>query len=194
MLSLLTSDLCAGSGRGQALWRQLGEQVGGPPALRPGNSRGSCFNCVLYSLPRLLILPPPSPFTPFSSLKSQVQFRETAFSCPYVKRKRKERKLPTTSKAQKKKRKTPKPQGKGKPSFLGNANDLLSRYLDKFFLRKKKKMKKQHTKIENAFLECGCGRACDSGQQPVCVYVCKRERENQRERLNRNPLLLMIPS
>ena len=142
MLSLLTSDLCAGSGRGQALWRQLGEQGGGPPSLSPRKSRGICFSCVLYSLPQLLILPPPSPFTPFSSLKSQVRFRETAFSCPYVKRKRKERKLPTTSKAQKKKRKTPKPQGKRKPSFLGNANDLLSRYLDKFFLRKKKKMKK----------------------------------------------------
>ena len=61
----------------------------------------------------------------------------------FIWRKRKEIKLPTTIKAQKKKkRKTPKPQGKRKPSFLGNANDLLSRYLDKFFLRKKKKMKK----------------------------------------------------
>lgn len=33
---------------------------------------------------------PPSPFTLFSSLKSQIQFRRTAFSCPKQKGKGKE--------------------------------------------------------------------------------------------------------
>lgn len=46
-------------------------------------------------------------------------------------------------------------KGKEKNSFLGNANDLLSKYLDRSFLRKKRKKKeKQNKKIENFFLEC----------------------------------------
>lgn len=109
MLSLLTSDLWK---REPGPLRQLGSKE---VALRPQarDSQGSCFNCVLYSLPRLLILPPPSLFTPFSSLKSQVQF-----NCFLLSIREKEGKKESL-----KKEKQQNHKGK-ENSFLGNANDL----------------------------------------------------------------------
>lgn len=98
---LLTSDSCAGregpgpleAARGARRW---------PSCLRPG-TRGS-FNCVLYSLSAI-----DSPFSSLCSfplLKSQVQLEKTAFSCPYVKRKRKERKLKKRKQQNTRERKT----------------------------------------------------------------------------------------
>lgn len=69
---------------------------------------------------------------------------------------------------------------KKKPSFLGNANNLLSKYLDKSFLRKKKKKNRKNEKKRKNFscmwvrvgvlrfwlAVCACVRACVQ----VCVW------------------------
>lgn len=109
---------------GRSLWKQLGEQGDGPPSTptsirSPGTSGLSLFSfhsSFSSSAIDFSLLPKLPLFTLFSSLKSQVQFRQTAFSCPEAKRKRK-RKLQTASQSHRR-RKTPKTQGKRKTQFL----------------------------------------------------------------------------
>lgn len=162
LLSLLPSDLCA-----EITLRPLEAAQGArrwPSPLRPPHlpppPRGLWVMFVLvssfsFSLGSWFLPPPepPSPSTPFSSLKSQVQFRRTAFSCPKQKGKGKEeRNFRPLVRLQEEKEQHQNHKGKEKPSFLGNAHDLLSRYLDKSFLRKKKKEnEKQHRKNRKLF-------------------------------------------
>lgn len=118
--------------------------------------------------------PSPLPSEPlhsklFSSLKSQVQFRPVAFFPVQKINGKTGSKCQVSSKAPR--RNTPKPPGKSKtPSFLGNANDLLSRYLDMFFLRKKKKKENEKKNMKNkktSLLSMGV-----LGQEQVCMHRC----------------------
>lgn len=164
-----------------------------PPATAALGALGRvCLRFVLQFLPRFLVSPSPpepsSPFIPFSSLKSQVQFTRTAFSCPKQKGKGKEeRNFRPLVRLQEEKEQHQNHKGKEKPSFLGNAHDLLSRYLDKSFLRKKKKKMKNntHKKIENSFLECGRVWArswfCPGVSVCACVCVCERDFQGETE-------------
>lgn len=123
LLSHLASDLQKLEW-GWSLWKQLGEQGDGPPSTptsirSPGTSGLSLFSFHSSSSSSAIdfsLLPKLPLFTLFSSLKSQVQFIQTAFSCPEAKRKRK-RKLQTARQSHRR-RKTPKPQGKRKTQFL----------------------------------------------------------------------------
>lgn len=84
-------------------------------------------------------------------------------------------------------------KGKEKPSFLGNAKDLLSRYLDKSFLRKKRKRKRKTTHKKNPRKLFSCvwlsvgALTVVAGSERACV------RESG-ERLNRGHLALTTPS
>lgn len=130
LLSLLPSDLRAGTTT-RPLEGAAGP-AGGPPHSchptchrRPGSSglHLSSFRPSVSPLVPGFSLPAPSwpssPFTPFSSSKSHVQFTRTAFSCPKQKGKgEEERNFRLLVRLQKRKRATPKPQGKRKTQFL----------------------------------------------------------------------------